>query len=325
MNERVLVTGGAGYVGSHACKALARAGAEPVVYDNLVHGHEWAVKWGPFEQGDILDPERLAEVMRAHRPNVVMHFAAYAFVGESVEEPAKYYRNNLVGTLTLLDAMREARIDRFVLSSSCAVYGLPDSLLIEESHARNPISPYGTSKMAVERCVEDYGRAYGLKSVSLRYFNAAGADPDGEIGEDHTPETHLVPLVLDAAAGRRPDVTIFGTDHDTSDGTCIRDYVHVTDIAEAHVAAIDFLDRSGGSTAFNLGSGTGMSVNEIIAAANRICERPIPVRHGARREGDPPRLVASNAKARAELGWRPMLSDIDSVLRTAWNWTRGRE
>jgi UDP-arabinose 4-epimerase len=322
MTLRVLVTGGAGYVGSHTCKSLAAAGALPIVYDNLSRGHEWAVKWGPFERGDITDADRLSEVIRTHRPDAVLHFAAYAYVGESVEDPAKYYWNNVVGTLTLLNVMRAEAVNRFVLSSTCSVYGTPEAPTIDESHRRAPINPYGRSKLVIEQCLEDYSRAYGLSAIGLRYFNAAGADPDGEIGEAHDPETHLIPLVLAAAEGFQPDVTVFGADHETPDGTCIRDFVHVSDLADAHVAAIVRLETSHGFDAFNLGSGSGNSVKEVIAAAERISGRAISVRHGERREGDPARLVASNAKARAELGWRPNRSDIDTILVTARNWMK---
>ncbi len=231
----ILVTGGAGYIGSHACKALANAGYMPVTYDNLVYGHREAVKWGPLEEGDIADPIRLESVLRKYGPKAVMHFAAYAYVGESVENPSKYYRNNVAGTLTLLDTMRTCAVDKLIFSSTCATYGMPEQIPITEDHPQNPINPYGRSKLMIEWILKDYAAAYGLKYVSLRYFNAAGADPDGEIGEDHDPETHLIPLVLDVALGRRDHLNIFGTDYDTTDGTCIRDYIHVTDLADAHL------------------------------------------------------------------------------------------
>ncbi|HEY0283170.1 MAG TPA: UDP-glucose 4-epimerase GalE, partial [Rhizomicrobium sp.] len=283
----ILVTGGAGYIGSHACKALAKAGYTPVAYDNLVYGHEWAVRWGPLEKGDILDPVRLAEVMTKYRPAAVMHFAAFAYVGESVTDPAKYYRNNVMGTLTLLDAMRAHEVGQIVFSSSCATYGVPKRIPISEDAPQQPINPYGVSKLMVERILADYAAAYGLKSVALRYFNAAGADTDGDIGEDHDPETHLIPLVLDAAAGSRPDITIFGSDYATPDGTCIRDYVHVSDIADAHVLALKKLDGGGLRAAYNLGTGAGISVAQAIAAATKVTGRPVRVTHGARRAGDP--------------------------------------
>ena len=317
---KILVTGGAGYIGSHACKALAMAGYTPVAYDNLVYGHEWAVQWGPFEKGDILDPVRLSEVMATHRPAAVMHFAAFAYVGESVADPAKYYRNNVTGTLTLLDAMRAHDVEQIVFSSSCATYGVPETIPISEDAPQQPINPYGATKLMVERILADYGVAYGLKSVALRYFNAAGADSDGDVGEDHDPETHLIPLVLDAAAGSRPDITIFGSDYATPDGTCIRDYVHVSDIAEAHVLALKKLDSGELRAAYNLGTGAGISVAQMIAAAGKVTGRKIPVSRGARRAGDPDTLLADPVRARDELEWRPRLSAIDKMIETAWLW-----
>lgn len=316
----VLVTGGAGYIGSHACKALARAGYTPVAYDNLVYGHEWAVKWGPLEKGDILDGARLAEVIGKYRPAAVMHFAAFAYVGESVSDPAKYYRNNVVGTLSLLDTMRAHNVDQFVFSSSCATYGIPDTVPISEDAPRRPISPYGASKLMVEQILSDYGAAYGLKSVALRYFNAAGADPDGETGEDHDPETHLIPLVLDAAAGARDSITILGDDYATPDGTCIRDYIHVTDIAEAHVLALKGLAGGKLGKAYNLGTGVGISVSEVIEAACRITQRNIQVMRGPRRSGDPAALWADASRIRTEMGWAPRHSTIDELIMTAWSW-----
>ena len=319
----VLVTGGAGYVGSHACKALAAAGHTPVTYDSLVRGHEWAVKWGPLERGDILDRARLDEVFASHRPDAVMHFAAFAYVGESVADPARYYRNNVVGTLTLLEAMRAAGVDSMVFSSSCATYGAPAVLPITEDTPQQPINPYGASKLMAERMLADHAAAYGLKSVALRYFNAAGADPDGEIGEAHDPETHLIPLVLEAAAGRRPHVTVHGDDYDTPDGTCIRDYVHVSDLADAHVLALEALGRQEGFRPHDLATGTGLSVAEAIVAAERVTGRRIPVRTGPRRPGDPPALFADGARARAELGWTPRRSGADEIIATAWRWHGG--
>jgi UDP-arabinose 4-epimerase len=317
----VLVTGGAGYIGSHACKALARAGYTPVVYDNLVRGHEWAVKWGPFERGDILDGARLAEVVAAHRPAAVMHFAAFAYVGESVAEPAKYYRNNVQGTLCLLAAMRAVGVDKLVFSSSCATYGIPAETPIREDMPQAPINPYGATKLMVEQILADYRAAYGLQSVALRYFNAAGADPDGEIGEAHEPETHLIPLALDAAAGDRPNVTIHGGDYETPDGACIRDYVHVSDIAQAHVLALAAL--VGGRPlrpAYNLGGGPALSVAEVIGAASLVTGRNIPVVIGPRRPGDPPVLTADASLAAAELGWRPAYPGIEEMIAHAWAW-----
>jgi UDP-arabinose 4-epimerase len=319
----VLVTGGAGYIGSHACKALAKAGYTPVVYDNLVYGHEWAVKWGPLERGDILDGERLAEVIAAHRPTAVMHFAAFAYVGESVTNPAKYYRNNVQGTLTLLDAMRQAGLERLVFSSSCATYGVPATTPIREDAPQAPINPYGASKLMVERILADCRTAYGLASVALRYFNAAGADPEGEIGEAHDPESHLIPLALDVAAGDRPHVVINGDDYATPDGTCIRDYVHVSDIAEAHVLALAALEAGCAlQPAYNLGGGAALSVAEVIGAASLAAGRNIPVVVGPRRPGDPPVLTADAARAIADLGWRPAYPKIEDIIAHAWAWRR---
>ncbi len=318
----ILVTGGAGYIGAHTCKALAAAGFEPVVYDNLCTGHEWAVKWGPLERGDILDRQRLEEVMRRYRPEAVIHFAAFAYVGESVREPAKYYRNNVSGTLSILEAMRATGIDRIVFSSTCATYGIPETIPIPEDSPQNPINPYGASKLMVERMLDDFGKAYGMRAVALRYFNAAGADPEGEVGEVHDPETHLIPLVLDAAMGRREYIEIYGTDYDTPDGTCIRDYIHVTDLADAHVRALRMNDRPPGMTACNLGTGKGHSVREVIGTAERITGLKVPVREGARRPGDPPALVSAPGRAQDELGWIPRYSDLATIIETAWNWHR---
>lgn len=316
----VLVTGGAGYIGAHACKALARAGYLPVVYDNLVYGHERAVKWGPFVRGDILDRHGLDAAIATHQPVAVMHFAAFAYVGESVSDPGKYYRNNVAGSLTLLEAVRDSGVDNFVFSSTCATYGNPERLPITEVTPQNPINPYGASKLMVERMLADFGAAYGLRSTVLRYFNAAGADPDNEIGEDHHPETHLIPLVLDAASGRRPSVTVYGTDYDTDDGTCIRDYVHVTDLADAHVKALDFLLAGAPSDVFNIGAGEGYSVQQVVDAVARIAGCPVPVTYGRRRPGDPAALVSDATKAQRILGWRPHLSDLDQIIATAWTW-----
>lgn len=319
-DKTVLVTGGAGYIGAHACKALAGAGYRPVVYDNLIYGHEGAVKWGPFEKGDILDGARLAGVIGRHKPFAVMHFAAFAYVGESVTDPAKYYRNNVVGTLSLLDAMRAYGVDRIVFSSTCATYGIPDTMPISEDTPQKPINPYGASKLMIEQVLSDYGDAYGLKSMALRYFNAAGADAQGEIGECHDPETHLIPLVLDAASGARPHVTILGDDYPTPDGTCIRDYVHVTDIAEAHVRALDQLGKGTLRRACNLGTGSGSSVAEVIAAAEKVTGRSIPVVRGPRRPGDPAQLLADARLSNRELGWTARHSSLEHILETAWRW-----
>jgi UDP-arabinose 4-epimerase len=316
----ILVTGGAGYIGSHACKALAKAGYTPVAYDNLVYGHEWVVKWGPFEKGDILDRKRLDEVINQYQPAAIMHFAAYAYVGESVELPGKYYRNNVTGSLTLLEAMRDHGVPNFIFSSTCATYGEPDQIPIPEDHKQAPINPYGHSKLMIEQMLSDFDTAHGLKSVSLRYFNAAGADPEGETGEDHNPETHLVPLALDAAAGKRPSITIFGDDYDTPDGTCIRDYIHVTDLADAHVKALKYLEQGGDSTKYNLGNGKGFSVKEVIDTAKKVTGKEIPVVLGTRRPGDPPRLVGDAARIRKELDWSPEYAELETIIDTAWKW-----
>ena len=314
----ILVTGGAGYIGSHACKALAKAGYTPITYDNLVYGHRWAVKWGPLEEGDIADGDRLNEVIAKYQPAAVMHFAAYAYVGESVQDPGKYYRNNVAGTLTLLEAMRDHGIDKFIFSSTCATYGIPETVPISEDHPQCPINPYGASKLMIERMLQDFDVAHGLRSISLRYFNAAGADPDGEIGEAHDPETHLIPLVLDAAAGRRSAITIFGDDYDTPDGTCIRDYIHVADLADAHVLALKALEDGAETTAYNLGNEQGFSVHEVIAAAEKITGLKVPVRIGSRRAGDPDRLVGAARAIKSELGWCPKYTKLEDVLNSAW-------
>ncbi len=322
--NNVLVTGGAGYIGSHACKALARAGYRPVSYDNLAYGHEWAVKWGPLEKGDILDAARLGEVLAAYKPSAVIHFAAFIDVGESVRDPAKYYRNNLAGTLGLLDAMRRHGVEKIVFSSTCATYGIPDIVPIAESAPQHPINPYGASKWMIERVLADYGHAYGLRSVALRYFNAAGADPDGELGEDHDPETHLIPLVLDVAKGARPNVTIFGEDYATQDGTCVRDYVHVSDLADAHILAMQGLEGHELRSAYNLGTGEGHSVAQVIACAERVTGRKIAATRGPRRPGDPATLLADPSLAKSELHWTPRRTAISDIIETAWRWRRGR-
>ena len=316
----ILVTGGAGYIGAHACKALARAGYLPVTYDNLVYGHPAAVKWGPLEEGDINDRRRLDAVMHKYNPAAVMHFAAYAYVGESVADPAKYYHNNAVGTLVLLDAMRKRKIDKIIFSSTCATYGNPGQIPIPENHPQNPINPYGRSKLMIEWILQDFAIAYGLKYVSLRYFNAAGADPDAEIGEKHDPETHLIPLVLDAALGNRDQLEIFGTDYDTPDGTCIRDYIHVSDLAEAHLLALRYLNDDGPSDVFNLGNGNGFSVRNVVATAMKVTGRQIPCLESERRAGDPAVLIGSSEKIKNILGWKAFHNDLEVIIRTAWQW-----
>ncbi len=316
--KTVLVTGGAGYVGSHACKALAQAGYAPIVYDNLSRGHAWAVKWGSLERGDLLNPARIAAAIKKHRPFAVLHFAALAYVGESVDDPLRYYRNNVGGTMNLLEAMRDGGVNKLVFSSTCSVYGVPERVPIPENHPQRPVNPYGNSKRTVEQMLSDSVAAHGLRSVSLRYFNAAGADPDGEIGEAHDPETHLIPLILEAAAGLRRKLTVHGTDYPTRDGTCIRDYVHVSDLADAHVRALRYLSRHAGAAAFNLGNGKGFTVREVITAAERVTGRKVPFREGPRRPGDPPALVANAASARRNLGWKPRYPDLEAIIATAW-------
>jgi UDP-arabinose 4-epimerase len=316
---RVLVAGGAGYIGSHTCKVLAAAGHTPVVFDNLHTGHEWAAKWGPFERGDINDPAALAAVLTRHRPEAVINFAALAYVGESNREPTRYYRTNVGGLLTLIETMRAHDVGKIVFSSSCATYGVPDKLPIVEGMRQDPINPYGRSKLMGEQVLRDACAAQGLAAVALRYFNAAGADPDGETGEEHEPETHLIPLVLQAAQATRPHIAVFGTDYDTPDGTCVRDYVHVTDLANAHVAALGVC-KEGQFAAYNLGAGKGSSIEEVIARAREITRRRIDVKAEARRPGDPPVLVADPSAAQSALGWKPEHSGLDSMIETAWRW-----
>jgi UDP-arabinose 4-epimerase len=316
---KVLVTGGAGYVGSHACKALAQAGHEPVVADNLSQGRRSAVKWGPLEEGDVTNPVFLDAVLTQHRPDAVMHFAALSLVGDSVARPAHYYRANVAGGVELLDAMRRAGVNLIVFSSTAAVYGVPQSWPILEDSPKAPINAYGATKLSLEMAMNDYAKAYGLKWAALRYFNAAGADPDGEIGELHDPETHAIPLAVKAAMGQG-SFRLFGEDYPTGDGTCIRDYVHVTDLGVAHVKALEHLARGGESGAFNLGTSTGASVREIIAAVGDAVGKPVPVEKAPRRAGDPPVLIASTDRARDILGWTPTMSDMASIARTAVAW-----
>ncbi len=319
---RVLVTGGAGYIGSHACKALAAAGHEPVVYDDLSTGHADAVKWGPLEQGDILDGARLDAAIAKHRPDLVMHFAAFAYVGESVSDPARYYRNNVEGSLSLLRAMLRGGVGAIVFSSTCATYGVPERLPITEDTPQAPINPYGFTKLCVERALADHAHAYGLRYAAMRYFNAAGADPDGELGERHDPETHAIPLALKAAFGTAPAFRVFGTDYDTPDGSALRDYIHVSDLATAHVAAIEHLARDGESGAFNLATGRATSVLEILAAVEAVTGHAVPAIREARRAGDPPALYAVAEKARKVLGWEPRFTEIRDVIATAAPWFR---
>ncbi|MEJ2422404.1 MAG: UDP-glucose 4-epimerase GalE [Acidobacteriota bacterium] len=316
----VLVTGGAGYIGSHACKALAASGITPVTYDSLAQGHEWAVKWGPLERGDLHDRPRLNEVFKKYRPAAVLHFASLIVVSESVRNPGSYYRNNVAGTLSLLEAVRDHGVKHFIFSSSAAVYGMPESTPITEDHPHRPVNPYGVSKAVAENMLRDFDTAHGLKSVSLRYFNAAGADPEGNTGEAHSPETHLIPLLLEVAAGEKESARIFGDDYPTRDGTCIRDYIHVCDLADAHVAALRYLQDGGKTAAFNLGNGRGYSVKEVLDAVRRVTGRPVPAEVRARRPGDPSHLVASSEKARAALSWTPKFASLDTIVQHAWQW-----
>jgi UDP-arabinose 4-epimerase len=324
---KVLVTGGAGYIGSHAAKALAKAGHEPVVLDNLSSGHRWAVKWGRLLDWDLADGDRISQFLQKERVDAVMHFAAWLLVGESVQEPRKYYWNNVVNTLRLLDAMLAAGVKRIVFSSSAATYGNPRTVPIPEDHPKEPVNPYGETKLAMERALQWYGNAYDLRWMALRYFNAAGADHDGELGESHDPEAHIIPLTIKAALGQRPHVEIYGTDYPTPDGTAIRDYIHVTDLADAHVRALDYLTRGGESRALNLGTGHGYSVRDVINAVGKIAPQPVPVREGPRRAGDPPVLVADASHAGTVLGWKPQYSDLETIIQDAWKWhqTGGRE
>lgn len=317
---RVLVVGGAGYIGSHMVKHLLGAGHEVVVADNFSSGHRAALQGCPLAELDIADAAALDALFAAQRFDVVFHFASFIQVGESVTEPGKYYANNLAATLTLLQAMVRARIKHFIFSSTAAVYGDPAYVPIDEEHPKAAINPYGRSKWMVEQVLEDFDRAYGLKSVCLRYFNAAGADPDGQLGERHEPETHLIPLILQAAAGRRPTITVFGRDYDTPDGTCIRDYIHVADLAQAHALALNYLLEGGPSTAFNLGNGQGFSVQEVIDTARRVTDRAIAVSEAPRRAGDPPRLVADASRARTLLGWQPRFAALEQIVAHAWAW-----
>lgn len=320
MSKTILVTGGAGYIGSHACKALAKAGYEPIAYDSLVRGHKDAVRWGPLVEGDLADRATLAATFKRHDIAAVMHFAAFAYVEESVREPALYFRNNVVNSLGLFEAMIEARVRTIVFSSSCATYGVPDTVPIRETAPQRPVNPYGEGKLMIERALHWLGEAQALRYVALRYFNAAGADPAGEIGEAHAPETHLIPLILQTALKRRGHIGIYGTDYPTPDGTAVRDYIHVQDLAEAHVKALDYLQRGGASAALNLGTGNGHSVRETIAAAERVTGLAIPRREAPRRPGDPPMLVADPSQARDLLGWTAQLSDLETILATAWAW-----
>jgi len=317
---RVLVVGGAGYIGSHIVKLLNKNGFSITVLDNLSNGHRDAVSGARFVLGDLYEREILDQLFTETHFDGVMHFASCIQVGESVREPAKYYRNNVFKTQNLLDAMVTHRVGNLIFSSTAAIFGDPIRIPIDEDHPKQPINPYGRSKWMVEQMLEDYDTAYGLKSVSLRFFNAAGADPDGELGERHNPETHLIPLTLQTAAGHRRCVTVFGRDYPTPDGTCIRDYIHVNDLGEAHRLALQRLWDGGGSAAYNLGNGNGFSVQEVIETARAVTRREIPVEYGERRPGDPARLVADSQRARTELGWEPHRADLAAIIADAWRW-----
>jgi UDP-arabinose 4-epimerase len=317
---KILVTGGAGYIGSHACKALSRAGHDVVVYDSLITGHAEAVRWGPLEQGDVRDRARLDEVMARHRPDQVMHFAALAYVGESMRAPAEYYDVNVGGTLALLGAMIAHDVRHIVFSSTCATYGVPERLPISEATPQRPINPYGFTKLAAERMRRDFESAYGLRWIALRYFNAAGADPEGELGEDHQPETHAIPLAIRAALGSGPAFPIFGQDFDTPDGTAVRDYVHVADLAAAHVLAAERLGRGEPGMALNLGTGRGISVQEIVTAVAAATGREVPTLDAPRRPGDPPVLYADASLAMDKLRWQPKHQDIAGIVASAAAW-----
>lgn len=325
MAERVLVTGGAGYIGSHACKALKVAGYEPVTYDNLCTGWQQAVKFGPFEQGDLHDRARLDEVLSRHKPIAVMHFAALSQVGEAMREPGKYWRSNVLGSLNLIEATIAAGIRNFVFSSTCATYGDHDGVVLDEQTPQTPLNAYGASKRAIEDMLKDFGASDGLRSVIFRYFNVAGADPEGEVGEFHQPETHLVPLILDAIDGKRDGLTIHGTDYPTPDGTCIRDYVHVMDLVDAHVLGLKHLQKpsvlqGGGTEVFCLGTGNGFSVREVIDQSHHVTNRPVPVTEGPRRPGDAVKLVSGSEKASAVLGWKADRSTMPQMVADAWRW-----
>ncbi len=320
MTQHVLVTGGAGYIGSHACKALKAAGYIPVTFDNLSTGWRDAVRFGPFEEGDLADRARLDEVFARWQPVAVMHFAAISLVGDAMRDPGAYWRVNVVGALNLIEAAVAAGCRNFVFSSTCATYGDQDGVVLDEDSAQHPLNAYGKSKMAIEQMLGDFGASHGLNAVIFRYFNVAGADPEGEVGEFHQPETHLIPLMLDAIDGKRPALTVFGTDYPTRDGTCIRDYVHVMDLVDAHVAGLKWLEAGQGSRVFCLGTGRGFSVREVIDQSRVVTNRDVPVIFGDRRAGDAVSLVSGSERARRDLGWRPARSDMATMIADAWRW-----
>ena len=316
----ILVVGGAGYIGSHRVTQLATAGAAVLTRDNLSHGYRDAVRYGEFIEGDLGDAALLDQVFSEHSIDAVMHFAAFIEVGESVVKPAKYYRNNFCNTQALLDAMLKHDIGYFIFSSTAAIFGEPEYTPIDEKHRKHPINPYGHSKLMVEQLLSDYDNAYGLRSACLRYFNAAGADPDGELGERHVPETHLIPLILQAASGRRYDIKVFGNDYATDDGTCVRDYVHINDLCEAHSLALKYIQDNDTSVQYNLGNGKGFSVQQVIDSVREVSGKGFKVTHDARRPGDPAILVADSSLAMSELGWQPKHTELESIIETAWNW-----
>ncbi len=322
MQKHVLVTGGAGYIGAHACKVLAQAGFVPVAFDNLSTGWAEAVKFGPFVQGDLLDRAQIDAAFRRYRPVAVMHFAALSLVGESMSDPGRYWRTNVNGSLNLVEAAVQAGCLNFVFSSTCATYGDQDGVLLDEDTPQHPINSYGASKKAIEEILKNFGAAYGLNHVIFRYFNVAGADPDAEVGEQHRPETHLIPLMLDAIEGRRPALTVFGQDYPTPDGTCVRDYVHVMDLVDAHVKGLNWLLDGRGNRAFNLGTGHGFSVRQVIDASRSVTNRDVPIVQGPRRAGDAAALVSGSVRARAELGWEPARSTLPEMIRDALGWSQ---
>lgn len=323
--DRILVTGGGGYIGSHACKALRAAGFEPVAFDNFSTGWREAVKFGPLFEGDLMDRASIDAAFAQYRPVAVMHFAALSLVGESMKDPGQYWRVNVGGAMNLVEAALAAECRKFVFSSTCATYGDQDGVALNETTSQYPINAYGASKRAIEDILANYDAAYGLDHIIFRYFNVAGADPDGEIGEQHHPETHLIPLMLDAISGKRPPLTLFGTDYPTGDGTCIRDYVHVSDLVNAHVLGLNWLLDGKGSTSFNLGTGKGFSVREVIDQAGRVTNAPVPMNEGPRRAGDATKLVSSSQRAMTELGWEPRYSDMGQMIEHAWRWSQKPE
>ena len=316
----ILIVGGAGYIGSHVNKVLNERGYETIILDNLSYGHEESVEWGTLCKCDLANINEVDDIFTKYDINAVMHFSSFIDVGESVRNPEKYYNNNVVNTMNLLNVMLKHDVKKFIFSSTCATYGIPQKIPLTENHPQNPINPYGWTKLMVERILKDYDTAYGLKSVILRYFNASGADESGIIGEWHNPETHLIPLILDAAMGKREDIKIFGTDYDTPDGTCIRDYIHVTDLADAHILSLEYLNKNNQSNQFNLGNGQGFSVREVIESVKRVTGRNFNVTQTQRREGDPAILIGSSKKAKDTLGWDPQYVNIDKIIETAWNW-----